>query len=133
MRDDDFIQVVLVVSGDTEEVQFVALLIISDLETTWGSSLRSSSKKAATALRFIQNIQHMNSKQSSVPGDTAQPLNHLFIPAHTWPEVGGLGGIKRYYNSDWEAPSTCSVPAHGEQHASNHTLTHELSFQQMMK
>lgn len=31
MWDDDFIQVVLIVSGDTEEVQFVALLVISDL------------------------------------------------------------------------------------------------------
>lgn len=37
MRDDDFIQVVLIVSGDTEEVQFVPLLIISDLGTTSGS------------------------------------------------------------------------------------------------
>lgn len=40
MGDDDFVQVVLIVSGDTEEVQFVALLIISDLEKTSGSGRR---------------------------------------------------------------------------------------------
>lgn len=50
MGDDDFIQVVLIVSGDTEEVQFVALLIISDLEMTSGSGAQL---RAATALRFI--------------------------------------------------------------------------------
>lgn len=46
MGNDDFIQVVLIVSGDTEEVQFVALLIISDLETTSGSGAQL---RAATA------------------------------------------------------------------------------------
>lgn len=33
MGDDHLLQVVLVVSGDAEEVQLVALLIIGDLET----------------------------------------------------------------------------------------------------
>lgn len=77
MRDDDFIQVVLIVSGDTEQVQLVALLIVSDLQTTsklmW---LTSSTEK-------LHPYNSSHQQQCSAPGDTAQPLNHLFIPAHT--------------------------------------------------
>lgn len=79
MRDDDFIQVVLVVSGYTEEVQFVALLIISDLETTSGSSLRSSTEK----LQRHCDTSHTSKHTKSSVRPLATPLNHLFIPAHT--------------------------------------------------
>lgn len=46
MGNDHSIQIVLVVSGDTEEVQLVALLIISDLQQSTAIAQNSS------ALRF---------------------------------------------------------------------------------
>lgn len=81
MGNDHSIQIVLVVSGDTEEVQLMALLIISDLQQSTAIAQNSS------ALRFGKDHSpetryRAQQKPSSPPGNT-EPLNHLFIPAHT--------------------------------------------------
>lgn len=92
MGDDDFIQVVLIVSGDTEEVQFVALLIISDLQTTSGSGAQL---RAATALRFIHTtIEHTQSNCHARPLVTLLNLSTTCLSPHTRDrsQRGGGGG-----------------------------------------
>ena len=68
MGDDHLLQVVLVVSGDAEEVQLVALLIIGDLETRREPRLQL----ALTGLITVS--------------ETLEPLNHLFTPTPNHPE-----------------------------------------------
>lgn len=48
MRDDHLLQIVLIVSGDTEEVQLVALLVVSDLEQGTASLQPGAERLALT-------------------------------------------------------------------------------------
>lgn len=85
MGDDDFVQVVLIVSGDAEEVQLVALLIISDLETTSGSRLNN-----CAALRCIHTLSQTATR--SRPMVTPLNLSTTCSSPHTRDRSHGGGG-----------------------------------------
>lgn len=91
--DDHLLQIVLIMSGDTEKVQLVALLIISDLEQD-KPSLQLSAKNPQNGWNRQSTKMHLITVKPFsplAPGNT-EPLNHLFIPAHTWLMFwGGVG------------------------------------------
>lgn len=78
MGDDHLLQVVLVVSGDAEEVQLVALLIIGDLETRREPRLQL----ALTGLITVR----WNTGASQPP---------VYPPARTWHALKTLIGVKQ--------------------------------------
>lgn len=104
VRDDHLLQIVLIMSGDTEKVQVVALLIISDLEQD-KPSIQLSAKNGWNRQSTKMHLITVKPLSPLVPGNT-EPLNHLFIP-HTrdWC-FGGEGGAS---NTDWKARATCRL------------------------
>lgn len=80
VRDDHLLQIVLIMSGDTEKVQVVALLIISDLEQD-KPSIQLSAKNGWNRQSTKMHLITVKPLSPLVPGNT-EPLNHLFIP-HT--------------------------------------------------
>lgn len=97
VRDDHLLQIILIMSGDTEKVQLVALLIISDLEQD-KPSLQLSTKKN-------NGWNRQSTKMHLITVKPFSPLNHLFIP-HTrdWC-FGGRGCIKYRLESSCHLPS----------------------------
>lgn len=106
MRDNHFVQVVLIVSGDTEEVQLVTFLIISDLERHYCSE-EEAQLKAHCGSFTLSRATLGPWQHCSTLSTTCLSRTHVTVCGRGGGR--GVGGaVKHYYHSDSDAQFTCS-------------------------